>query len=176
MWKETTLLTDRAVRFATAGESAFSGSMLCQGGISTEPVQVWESKIKLFLETRYLKDMDRIDGEQMEFEWIVLYAVCSSDIRQGGHWNASPLILRLFLRIVVELTGLLQPSFTVFRQHDLRSAEQGFCFRAEIHGGTRCTVTKNELCVWRRRSFPTSYLGFRVSSKIVDVVMKVVYV
>ena len=83
------------------------------------------------------------------------------------------LILRFFVRIVVELAELLQPSIPVFRQHDLHSAEQGFWCRAEIHVGTRCTVTKNELCVWRRRSFPTSYLCFRVSSKIVDVVVKV---
>ena len=43
--------------------------MQCLGGISTELVQAWESKIKWFLETRYLEDLDRIDGEQMEFEW-----------------------------------------------------------------------------------------------------------
>ena len=69
MWRETTLLTDRAVQFATAKTYDFSDSVLCLGGISTEPVKAWESRIKWFLETRYLKDLDRIDGEQMEFEW-----------------------------------------------------------------------------------------------------------
>ena len=39
------------------------------GGISTEPVKALESKIKSFLETRYLKDLDRIDREQMVFGW-----------------------------------------------------------------------------------------------------------
>ena len=39
------------------------------GGISTEPVQAWKDKIKKYLETRYLKELDRIDGEPMEFEW-----------------------------------------------------------------------------------------------------------
>ena len=43
--------------------------MLCLGGISTEPVKAWESRITWFLETRCLKDLDRIDGEPMEFEW-----------------------------------------------------------------------------------------------------------
>ena len=69
MERETTLLTDRAVQFATAKTNVFSESVLCLGGISTEPVKAWESRIKWFLETRYLKDLDRIDGEQMEFEW-----------------------------------------------------------------------------------------------------------
>ena len=43
--------------------------MLCLGGLSTEPVKEWENKIEWFLETRYAEDLDRIDGEQMEFEW-----------------------------------------------------------------------------------------------------------
>ena len=29
-----------------------------------------KTKIKWFLKTRYLKDLDRIDGEPTEFEWI----------------------------------------------------------------------------------------------------------
>ena len=69
LWRETTLLTDRAVQFAIAKNFVFSGSVLCLGGISYEPVKAWESQIKLCLETRYLKDLDRIDGEHMEFEW-----------------------------------------------------------------------------------------------------------
>ena len=69
MWRETTLLTDRAVQFATAKTYVFSDSVLCLGGISDEPVKARESRIKWFLETRYLKDLDRIDEEPMEFEW-----------------------------------------------------------------------------------------------------------
>ena len=69
MWRETTLLTDRAVQFPTAKTYVFSDSVLCLGGISDEPVKAWESRINWFLETRYLKDLDRIDGEPMELEW-----------------------------------------------------------------------------------------------------------
>ena len=70
MCRETTLLTDRAVQFATDKTYVFSDSMLGLGGISDEPVKAWESMInKLFLETRYLKALDRIDGGPMEFEW-----------------------------------------------------------------------------------------------------------
>ena len=62
MWKGATLSTDRAVQFATAKTSVFSDSVLCLGGISDEPVEAWEDRIKSFLETRCLEDLDRIDG------------------------------------------------------------------------------------------------------------------
>ena len=65
----TTLSTDRAVQFAIAKTYVFSASALCLGGISDEPVKAWKSRINWFWETRYLKDLDRIDGEPMEFEW-----------------------------------------------------------------------------------------------------------
>ena len=52
MWRETTLLIDRAVQFATARTYVFSDSVLCLGGISDEPVKAWESRIKCLLETR----------------------------------------------------------------------------------------------------------------------------
>ena len=42
--RETTLLTGRAVQFAaTAKTDVFSDTVLCLGGISTEPVKAWES-------------------------------------------------------------------------------------------------------------------------------------
>ena len=37
-------------------------------GTSPEPENARESKIKWFMESRSLKDLDRIDGEQIEFE------------------------------------------------------------------------------------------------------------
>ena len=40
------------------------------GGISPEPVQAWKDNIKWYLEIHYLKELDRIDGELIEFEWI----------------------------------------------------------------------------------------------------------
>ena len=45
MWKETSLLTDRAVQFATAETFGFSDSVLCLGGISDEPVEALKSRI-----------------------------------------------------------------------------------------------------------------------------------
>ena len=69
MWRESSLLCDRHVRIMKSKTYVFSESVLCLGGISPEPVQSWKDKIKWYLETRYLKELDRIDGESMEFEW-----------------------------------------------------------------------------------------------------------
>ena len=44
---------------------------------------------------------------------LVLYAVCSSHIRQGGHRIASPLTSGFSVRIMGELAELLQPSILV---------------------------------------------------------------
>ena len=59
VWRETTLLTDRAVQFATAKTYVFSDSVRCLGGISTEPVEAWESKIIWFMETFFRLGSDR---------------------------------------------------------------------------------------------------------------------
>ena len=48
MWRETTLLCDRAVQIANSQTCVFSDSVLCLGGISTEPVKAWKDRIKWF--------------------------------------------------------------------------------------------------------------------------------
>ena len=58
-------------RFANFKTYVFSDSVRCLGAISDETVEAWESRIKWFLETRYLKDLDRVDGEPMKFEWTI---------------------------------------------------------------------------------------------------------
>ena len=68
-WRSTTLLCDKAIEITVAKIYVFADSVLCLGGISTEPVQAWVNKTEWYLETRYLKDLNRIDGEPMEFEW-----------------------------------------------------------------------------------------------------------
>ena len=67
--RNLTLSCDRAVQIANSKTYAFSDSVLCLGSLSDKPVEAWEDRIKWFLETRYLKKLDRIDGEPMEFEW-----------------------------------------------------------------------------------------------------------
>ena len=49
----------------------FSDSAPCLEGISPEPAQAWKHKIKWYLESRYLKELDRIDGMPTEFEWKI---------------------------------------------------------------------------------------------------------
>ena len=71
MWRESSLLRDRAVQVSNSQTHVFSASVLCLKNISPEPVQGWKYKIKWYLETRYLKEVDRIDGEPMEFKWQI---------------------------------------------------------------------------------------------------------
>ena len=66
--KRTTLLTDRAVRLSTAKAYVFSDSLLCMRRITESPVSAWKEKIDWFLNSLQL---DRIDGEPMEFEWKI---------------------------------------------------------------------------------------------------------
>ena len=65
--KASSLLCDRAVRILKSQTYVFSDLVLCLGGISPEPVHAWKDTIHWYLETRYLKELDRIDGESMEF-------------------------------------------------------------------------------------------------------------
>ena len=62
MWRESSLLCDRAVRIMKSKTYVFSDSVLCLGGISPDPVQAKKDKITWYLEARYLKELNQIDG------------------------------------------------------------------------------------------------------------------
>ena len=64
-------LCDRAVHILKSKTHVFANSVLCLRGISAAPVQAWKDKIKWHLETCYLKDLDRVEEEPMEFEWKI---------------------------------------------------------------------------------------------------------
>ena len=49
----------------------FSDSLLCLWGFSSNPVKAWKEKINRFMESRQFRELDRIDGEPMEFEWKI---------------------------------------------------------------------------------------------------------
>ena len=69
--------------------NVFSDSVLWLGGISDEPVKAWWSKIKMSVQTRYLKDLDWIDGEKWN---------SSGKISQGSlHWEFSTRFNRWWL-------------------------------------------------------------------------------
>ena len=67
-WRSTTLLCDKAIEITNAKTYVFADSVLCLGSISDHPVEAWKNKIKRYVENRYRKDLNRIDGEPMEFE------------------------------------------------------------------------------------------------------------
>ena len=68
VWQRTILLTDKAVQFATAKTYVFSKSVLCMGGISSDPVKAWKERTDWFTDSRQYRELDRIDGEPMEVE------------------------------------------------------------------------------------------------------------
>ena len=67
--EKSSLLCDRAVHIMKCKSYVFADSVLCLGGISVAPIQAWKDKMKWYLETRFLKDLDRVDREPMEFLW-----------------------------------------------------------------------------------------------------------
>ena len=71
MWRETTLLTDRVVQFATAKTYVSSDSVPSLGGIRTEHVTAWDSKIKIVLWKHVFcfKKNGSVRRGPMEFEW-----------------------------------------------------------------------------------------------------------
>ena len=76
-WRSTTPLCDRAIEIMKSQTFVFSDSMPCLGSINPDSVQAWKDKVTWYLETCYLKELDRIDGEPMEFEWKI-----SQDLQQ----------------------------------------------------------------------------------------------
>ena len=70
-WSSTTLPSDKTIEITNAQTHVFSDSVLCLGSISDQPIEAWTNKIKWYLETRYLRNLNRIDGEPMEFEWTI---------------------------------------------------------------------------------------------------------
>ena len=70
-WRSTILPCEIAIEITTAKTCVFADSVLCLGSVSDQPVEAWKDKINLYWENRYLKDLNRIDGEPLEFEWNV---------------------------------------------------------------------------------------------------------
>ena len=68
-WKRTNLLTDCAVRLSTAKAAVFSDSVLCMGRICENPVSAWMENIDWRMNSSQSRELNRFDGEPMEFEW-----------------------------------------------------------------------------------------------------------
>ena len=52
-------------------KSVFSNSVLCMGGINSNPVKAWKEKIDWFMNSRQYRELDLIDEELVELEWNI---------------------------------------------------------------------------------------------------------
>ena len=66
---ESSPLCDRAVRIMKSQTYVFSWLGAMFGRHQSRTSSSLEDKIQWYLETHYLKELDQLDGEQMEFEW-----------------------------------------------------------------------------------------------------------
>ena len=69
-WISTSLLHSPACQYVNANFYAFSDSVLCLGRIGRDPVESWKKHIQWY-SNNFFKDMSRIDGNLMEFEWKI---------------------------------------------------------------------------------------------------------
>ena len=65
----TSLLCDKIYQISNAKTYVFADLVLCMGGIKENPNEAWKERNKWYFESDHLKDLKRIDGEPMEFEW-----------------------------------------------------------------------------------------------------------
>ena len=87
-WSATSLLCDSIHQISNAKTYVFA--VLCLGGIKENPNEAWKEKIKWYFEKNHLKDLNRIDGESMEFEWKIFQGpqhLASSNIFKNSWKN-----------------------------------------------------------------------------------------
>ena len=73
-WKNLSLIGDeRAINLQRTKVYVFSDSVLCLGKIfeNTQSNDAWEERLGWFKSSSVYKNLDRIDGEPMEFEWNI---------------------------------------------------------------------------------------------------------
>ena len=70
-WVSTSLLYSRAYQYSTAKVHVFSDSVLCLGKIGNNPVESWKKQIQWYSDNDYFSELNRIDGQPMEFEWKI---------------------------------------------------------------------------------------------------------
>ena len=68
-WMSTSLLHSRADQYSTANVYVFSDSVLCLGKMGDDPDESWKKQIHWYSDNNHFKEMNRIDGQPMQFEW-----------------------------------------------------------------------------------------------------------
>ena len=79
-WMSTSLLHSRAYQYSTAKAYVFSDSVLCLGKMGDDSIKTWKSKIQWYSENNYFRELNRIDGQPMEFEWKIFPGLTSMRI------------------------------------------------------------------------------------------------
>ena len=66
-WSATSLQCDKIYQITNVKTYVIVDSVLCLGGIKKNPNETWKEKIKWYSENNHFKDLNRIDGEPMDF-------------------------------------------------------------------------------------------------------------
>ena len=67
----TSLLHSRACQYSIAKAYVFSDSVLCLVRLGDDPVESLKKQIQWYSDNNYVKDLNRSDGQPMEFEWKI---------------------------------------------------------------------------------------------------------
>ena len=73
-WMTSTLIHENAIKLSTAKIYVFSNSVLCFGGIIADyppSVKSWTDKSERFTHSTPYRELERIDGEPVVFEWMI---------------------------------------------------------------------------------------------------------
>ena len=70
-WVSSSSLHSRAYQCATARVYVFSESLLCLGNVGNDLVESWKKQIQWYSENDYFSELNRIDGQLVEFEWKI---------------------------------------------------------------------------------------------------------
>ena len=76
----TSLLHSQSYQYSTAKAYVFSDSVLCLGKMGDNPVESWKRDVQWYSDNNYFKDMNRIDGQPMEFKWKIFPRFTTSGI------------------------------------------------------------------------------------------------
>ena len=70
-WMSTSLLHSRAYQCSTDKVCVFSDSLLCLGKMGDNLVESWKKQIQWYSDHNCFSELNRIDGQPMEFAWKI---------------------------------------------------------------------------------------------------------
>ena len=70
-WMSPSLLHNRKYQHSTVKVYVFSDSVHCREKMGNDPVESWKKQVQWYSDNENFKDLNRIDGQPMEFEWKI---------------------------------------------------------------------------------------------------------